>query len=71
MLTKFLVLNLMIFSYFQTLSAAYRPTVHTLAKYAVTINYPEYEYIGDSHFCAGTVLSPRKIVTAAHCLTDK
>ncbi|XP_054729750.1 kallikrein-4-like [Anastrepha obliqua] len=54
------------------ISGGYRPDEDKLLKYVVSIGAKQTtKFFGDSHFCAGSIVKPHVIVTAAHCVTKK
>ncbi|XP_037934882.1 uncharacterized protein LOC119670311 [Teleopsis dalmanni] len=50
-------------------SPVYRPHTHTLVKYVVSIRTRNFDIVfGDNHYCAGSIIAPNKVVTAAVCV---
>ncbi|XP_067635767.1 serine protease 1 [Eurosta solidaginis] len=51
------------------ITSGYRPEHPSLTKHVVSLRAGRHRhYFGDNHFCAGTIMTPRIIITAAHCL---
>ncbi|XP_068153697.1 putative trypsin-6 [Drosophila tropicalis] len=51
------------------ITGGFRPTTNPLVQYLVSLRTASpFKYFGDNHFCAGSIISKKAILTAAHCL---
>ncbi|XP_023031503.1 trypsin-3 isoform X1 [Drosophila willistoni] len=51
------------------IAGGYRPKTNLLVQFMVSLRTEkQFGYFGDNHYCAGSIISKKVILTAAHCL---